>query len=148
EKSWSRCKTGGDCPLFCRSLRTKAIMVVLVPFWRRLIATAWLLWLITPVGSAHALEFHLTFDPTVTRQPFTGRVYVMLFANEVKTLQPGPNWFKPEPFFARDVRDWKPGETLTLGAEALSYPLPLSKVRPGRYSIQAVMDFRRGQSFS
>lgn len=99
-------------------------------------------------ADSRALEFQLTYSSEVTPEPFTGRVYVMLFKNEVKRLQPGPNWFKPEPFFARDVKNWRAGESLTIGAEALAYPVPLNKVQPADYSIQAVMDFGRGLSFS
>jgi pimeloyl-ACP methyl ester carboxylesterase len=105
------------------------------------------------VSAAHAepppLEFHVTFDKMVSAEPFSGRVYVFLGKNEPKALPSGPSWFKPEPFFAVDVKDWKPGESLTVGAEALGYPGPLSKLAPATYHAQAVMDFDRGaRSFS
>src|SRR5262249_31347626 len=57
----------------------------------------------------------------------------------------GPNWFKPEPIFARDARGWKPGEELVIGADALSFPEPLAKLPKGAYGVQAVMDFDRGE---
>jgi hypothetical protein len=89
------------------------------------------------------LEFHLTFDKAISEKPFSGRVFVMLSksSNEPRL---GPNWFKPEPMFARDVKDWKPGETLVIGADALAFPEPLSKLAKGTWKVQAVMDFNRG----
>jgi hypothetical protein len=95
------------------------------------------------------LEFHVTFDQAVVKTPFTGRVYVLLSRQPTTVLPRGPNWFKPEPFFALDVKTWRPEETCVVGAEALGFPLPLPKLAAGTYSVQAAMDFDRGgQSFS
>jgi hypothetical protein len=95
------------------------------------------------------LEFRLTFDRGVSAQPFTGRVYVMLFKQNVKELRSGPNWLQPDPFFAQDVKDWQPDRPLVLNSDALAYPVAMAKVAKGTYSIQAVMDFDRGErSFS
>src|SRR5262249_31453368 len=61
----------------------------------------------------------------------------------------GPNWFKPEPFFALDVKGWKPGETLAVGADALGHPEPLAKLAKGEWTVIALMDLDRGaRSFS
>lgn len=90
------------------------------------------------------LEFHLRFDKAVHDQPFTGRVYVLLTKQETKELPAGFNWFKPEPIFARDVKDWKPGEPLIIGADALAYPTKLAELPKDTYSVHAVMDFDRG----
>ncbi len=94
------------------------------------------------------LEFHVTFDKAVSDKPFTGRVYVMLSKGDLKRLPNGPAWFGTEPFFAKDVKDWKPGEPLVVGADALSFPVPLKDVKPGTYSAVAVVDFDRGISFA
>jgi hypothetical protein len=94
------------------------------------------------------LEFHVTFDKSVTDKPFTGRVYVMLSNANLKGPPGGVNWFRPEPFFARDVKDWKPGDKLVIGADSLGYPAPLKELSPGIYSAVAIMDFDRGISFS
>src|SRR5579883_352930 len=111
-----------------------------------------LLLLLTPASAlaqSQPLEFHLSFDRGVSAQPFTGRVYVMLFKQDVKELRPGPNWFGTDPFFAKDVKNWQPGQALVLDANALSFPITMDKVPKATYSIQAVMDFDRGErSFS
>jgi pimeloyl-ACP methyl ester carboxylesterase len=104
--------------------------------------------LLTPVSAvaqSRPLEFRLTFDPGVSARPFTGRVYVMLFKQDVKELRPGPDWFHPDPFFAKDVKDWQPGQPLVFDGKTLGFPLTVDRVPKETYSIQAVMDFDRGE---
>jgi S-formylglutathione hydrolase FrmB len=104
-----------------------------------------LVWALPPaVGAAAPLEFRLTFDRSVSAAPFTGRVYVMLTKADTQTLPSGPSWFKPEPFFARDVTGWRPGETLVLAADTAGFPYSLAKLPKGTYTAHAVMDFDRG----
>ncbi len=101
---------------------------------------------VRPVQAAEPrpLEFQIVFDRAVSAEPFTGRVYVLLSKSEFKNPPSGPSWFHPEPFFAVDVKGWKPGEALVVGAKALGYPFPLPQLAPGPYYVQAVMDFDRG----
>ncbi len=104
-----------------------------------------------PIAAATAraadkpLEFHVTFDKAVSARPFTGRVYVMLAKSERSEPRYGPSWFRPEPIFARDVKDWKPGAELVIDATTLAFPDPLPKLAKGTWSVQAVMDFDRGE---
>ena len=91
-----------------------------------------------------ALTFRVTFDKAVSAKPFTGRVYVMMTKSDKSEPRFGPSWLKPEPMFARDVKDWKPGEELVIDRTALAFPDPLAKLPKAAYSIQAVMDFDRG----
>jgi enterochelin esterase-like enzyme len=98
----------------------------------------------TTAADPQPLAFHLRFDAKASDQPFTGRVYVMLTKKETKTLPGGINWFQPEPIFARDIKAWKPGETLVIDAEALSHPHRLAELPKDTYSIHAVMDLDRG----
>jgi hypothetical protein len=121
------------------------------PPWRLALVAAVLLvpCAAAPAADKQPLAFHLTFDKSVSAEPFTGRVYVMLTRSPSDALRPGPNWFAPEPFFAKDVQGWKPGATLVIGEDAVAFPAPLSKLKPGTYTVQAVMDFDRGHiSFS
>jgi hypothetical protein len=95
-------------------------------------------------GEAKPLEFHVTFDRSVSDQPFTGRVFVLLSKNRIADLAAGPNWFAPEPMFAVDVKGWKPGEPLAVTDKALGHPMKLSALPAAEYDVQAVMDFNRG----
>ncbi len=119
---------------------------------RRGLPFAWYLLLLSPATAAaqpRPLEFHLSHDRRLSEKPFTGRVYVMLFKQDVKELRPGPSWIGTDPFFAVDVKDWQPDRPLVLNAKALSFPVATDKVAKATYSIQAVMDFNRGdRSFS
>jgi S-formylglutathione hydrolase FrmB len=98
---------------------------------------------------AAPLTFELTFDRSICEKPFTGRVYVLLSKNDAKSLPSGPNWFKPEPFFALDVKDWRPGQVAVLDERAIGYPYSLAKLPKETYTVQAVMDLDPGaRSFS
>jgi hypothetical protein len=104
-----------------------------------------LLALAGPAARAEPLEFRVTFDRAVSDRPFTGRVYVIL-TKANRSGPPGePSWFRPEPIFARDVKDWKPGQQLVIDGSALAYPEPLAKLPKAAYSAQALMDFDRGE---
>jgi hypothetical protein len=93
---------------------------------------------------AEPLEFHLTFDRKARAEPFTGRVHVLLSKQKVTGPPMSPNWFRPQPMLARDVRDWKPDEKLVVGADALAFPQSLAKLEKGSYWVLAVMDLDRG----
>lgn len=102
-----------------------------------------------PTLAAGPLSFRLSFDRGTHAAPFTGRAYVLLFKKDEKQLRSGVNWFNPEPFFARDFKDVRPGEEMVIDASALSHPTPMSKVTPGTYTVQAVIDLAPGvASFS
>ena len=89
--------------------------------------------------AAPSAEFVLTFDKAALDKPFTGRAYVILLRSEPRPVAGGLNWFDPEPAFAKDVKDWKPGDELTLDASAVS-TVPVEKIKPGTYFAQAVID--------
>jgi S-formylglutathione hydrolase FrmB len=113
------------------------------------VAVAWLIgclaWSTLLGAEARPLEFHLRFDKSLSDQPFSGRVYVLLTKQETKELPSGFNWFKPEPIFARDVKEWQPGEALVIAGEALGFPHKLGGLPKDTYSVHAVMDFDRGE---
>src|SRR5437016_5355467 len=100
-----------------------------------------LLLLLMAVG-AHAddsLKFVVSFAPNVSKTPFTGRVLVFFGKGEEEPRE-GPNWFDPQPIYALDVKDWKPDTDLTLGTNAIGFPVPINRVKPGAYKVQAVLD--------
>ena len=90
--------------------------------------------------AAPLVEFELTLDAKALDKPFTGRVYVLLSKFEPRQLPNGLNWFNPEPAFAENVREWKPGTTRTLGVKAIAFPTPLKDLKPGKWFAQAVID--------
>jgi pimeloyl-ACP methyl ester carboxylesterase len=101
-----------------------------------------------PPARAAALEekgpsFEITYTPEFRPGPISARVYVMLGQGQAATgrAEPrfGPNWFRPQPFFAVDAQGWKPGEPLRVGPDAAGFPGPLATLEPGEYNAQAVV---------
>jgi pimeloyl-ACP methyl ester carboxylesterase len=94
------------------------------------------------VSQANAgLQFEVKRTADIHAKPFSGRVYVMLGPERDRNPKNGPNWFNPQPFFAIDVENWQAGSSVTLadGASLVSFPGPLAKLKPGKYSAQAMM---------
>jgi len=83
------------------------------------------------------LKFSVTYDASID-DSFTGRVYVMLGTGR-RDPRFGPSWFSPKPFFAKDVVDWKPGETLIFDDTAIGFPSALSELPETTMKVQAVM---------
>jgi len=93
-------------------------------------------------GAAMAAEttFEVTLDPTVAKKPISGRLFVFLSQRKRGEPRMGPNWFAPEPFFGVDVRDFTPGESRSVDPSADGFPTKLSKLEPGTYRAQALLD--------
>ncbi len=90
------------------------------------------------------LEFEVTYTAGVHPGPVTARVYVMLGPSPslgIGEPRLGPNWFNPQPFFAVDAKNWKPGEPLKVGSSPLStgFPGSLNDINAGKYVAQAVI---------
>ena len=51
----------------------------------------------------------------------------------------GPNWFRPQPFFAVNVENWKPDVPLRIDSRSDGFPARLDELEPGRYAVQAVV---------
>ena len=82
----------------------------------------------------------MAFPSFLKKQPISARVYVMASQGSSRA-EPrfGPNWFRPQPFFARDVKDWKEGQPVVIDSTALGYPGPVDSLEAGEYSFQAVV---------
>ena len=90
--------------------------------------------------TATQTEFHIQYTDHVTEGPVSCRVYVILDKAIHRTPRYGPSIFSPEPFYAVDVEDWKPGEKIVIDNNSLGYPVNLDRIPPELYAIQAVMD--------
>jgi len=89
-------------------------------------------------------QFTVTFSREVSDKPFTGRILIML--GRSGEPRNGPNWFGPLPFFAKDVKDVKPGEPVVIGNEAIGFPGPLAQLPAKEYVVQAVLDVDQANS--
>ena len=96
--------------------------------------------LLTPKLAAQTpTTIQVKLDSSVAKQPVSGRLYVFLSQRSSRPLN-GPSWFGPEPFFSMEVRDWKPGDTVTVDDDALGLQGPISQLVPGKYKVQALLD--------
>lgn len=114
------------------SPRPAVVMTAAVlAFWPRPVARA---------ADRPELAFEVTYTAECHPGPITARVYVML-GPEFGFSEPrfGPDWFDPQPFFAVDASDWRPGQPLRFGPDAIGYPGPLKTLKAGNYMAQAVV---------
>lgn len=88
-------------------------------------------------AQAAPLTFTVTYDEAVS-ESFSGRVYVMLGTGRSEPRH-GPSWFNTQPFFAKDVKDWKPGSPLVFDDEAIGFPGLVSTIPAGEFAVQAVL---------
>jgi S-formylglutathione hydrolase FrmB len=87
----------------------------------------------------------ISVAPQVFPKPITGRVFLMTAPGSSFT-EPrfGPNWFRPSPFFAKDIQNHSPDSPVVIDDSAISFPAPLSQLTPGKHTIQAVLDLQLG----
>jgi hypothetical protein len=102
---------------------------------------------VSRIFAAEPVTINVTLDERVADRPLTGRLFVYCSrkpAGDADKPAPeprlGPDWFSPEPFFAMDVTNFKPGLTRVVDDRADGFPGPLSELPPGKYRVQAQFD--------
>jgi len=90
--------------------------------------------------SAEPVAFKISLPAESAAKSLSGRLFLFLSQSDRREPRFGPDWFQPEPFFAMEVHDFKPGESRTLDDKADSFPAPLSKLPAGKYFAQALLD--------
>jgi hypothetical protein len=96
-------------------------------------------------SSAAAEDWHfgVKFAEKVHQAPFSGRVYIFFSRNRPEPRQ-DPDWFFPEPFIARDVKDVKPGDVVEFSSgdkSVLAFPKSFDSLKLIKTSAQAVVRF-------
>ena len=111
------------------------------------ILTVWL-WAIlglcartSPAQDAGGPRFLVKLSETVAEEPKAGRLFVFLSQRDNQAPMQGPDWFRPEPFYGIDVAEFRPGEVVAVDERADGFPSPTTQLRPGRYRVQAILDF-------
>src|SRR5262252_3113968 len=89
-----------------------------------------------PAQDAAPVTFEVSIDKAVLAKPFTGRVFVTFTRSEPRPVLRSISWFNPEQTFALDVKDLKPGDSITLGSAAKAYPKAMADISAGRYFAQ------------
>ncbi|HOW84408.1 MAG TPA: alpha/beta hydrolase-fold protein [Candidatus Aminicenantes bacterium] len=92
--------------------------------------------------AAEDIVFHVLLDPAVIMAPVSGRLKVCLDSNALH--EPAEhleeNYSDPEPFYYRDVENWRPGETVTIDKTAQAFFTRLEKLPRRRYAFQAILE--------
>jgi enterochelin esterase-like enzyme len=96
----------------------------------------------TPVKGP-PLTVQLSFSTKVAAEPFSGRVFLLASRDPIKGAPPKQSWYTPFPFFAQNVRGWRPDEPLIFQPQE-SFPHALDKLAAEKYHLQAVMDLDQG----
>jgi hypothetical protein len=86
------------------------------------------------------ITVNVTLDGAAAEQPLSGRLFVYCSRKPSGEPRLGPDWFSPEPFFAVDVSNFKPGLTRVIDDRADGFPEPLSSLPRGKYRVQALLD--------
>jgi S-formylglutathione hydrolase FrmB len=100
---------------------------------------------LTTIGSTFGRDdtnpsIRVSIDSATRLETFSGRVLVVFSRVEPRPIVRSLNWFDPDPAFAVDVKDWKPGRVITLGSDAIAYPYALKDVPKRTYYVQAIVD--------
>lgn len=82
----------------------------------------------------------VTLADSVAKTDVTGRLLVFFSKRATPPPRRGPNWFSPEPFFGMNVEQLQPGAAVVVDDSVGGFPVELSKIPPGRYFVQAVLD--------
>jgi hypothetical protein len=89
----------------------------------------------------HGVRVQLSFPASVQSTAVTGRVFVVLTTNakpdpRIQILEPASS----PPFFAADISDVRPGQTMVLDASSDSYPLKnINQLPAGDYTAEAFL---------
>ena len=86
------------------------------------------------------LQFEISFPKEAHSEPITGRVYVMISENDRREprLQIGT---RGEPFFGKDIKGLKPGQSILIDEQMFGYPLEsIAEIPPGDYFVQGFVN--------
>lgn len=114
------------------------------PRWCAALAVAW-----TVCAPAQAVTFTVRFPESVRPEPASGRLVVYLaLGNSIGPRDPsrGPFFHNPQPMYGIDVEGLKPAAPVIVDDGATAFPMPPSRLPPGQYRAQAVLDMQQQDS--
>lgn len=101
-----------------------------------------------PRASSGHLFFHIAAGAAV-HAPVSGRVLVFIAKGtgakhvKISEFRPDATWVA-----AREVHDLAPGSSVDIDTDRKAYPKPFSKLAPGNYQVQAVLDVHHTYNYS
>jgi len=94
-------------------------------------------------SQSYSQKFLVNYPANALSAPFTGKV-ILYLNKENRNPKNAMADLEPFPCFSIDVRDVKPGTSVTFDDRAASYPVRLSDIERGEYYVQAVWDRNLG----
>jgi hypothetical protein len=116
---------------------------------------AWTILLATGLCRADAgepLAFRVKLDEAASTESMSGRIVVFLLREGARGVSPratpadAPFYDDPQPIYAMDVRDLKPGGVVEIADDADAFPAKPSDLPAGKYKVQAILDAGRDNS--
>lgn len=89
---------------------------------------------------AEGVRFSVQLSPEIESEEFDGRLFVLLSQRSGSDPMFGPDWFRPEPFYALNVHGMTPGDSIVIDESADGFPASLKELPDGEYRVQAVLD--------
>lgn len=90
-----------------------------------------------PDNTPGSLRIRLSYTDNISQAPISGRILVGFQKDLRKSVN--PDIFNPQPAFAMDVTDWKPGETVVMDCvNSVKQKHDLDSL-DGWYAVQAIM---------
>ncbi|MBS0589270.1 MAG: hypothetical protein JSR65_01365, partial [Proteobacteria bacterium] len=89
-----------------------------------------------------ATDFNVRLSATVAKATQQGRL-LLLFSNDFsdEPRNQVDHTIQSQAAFGQNVKDWKPGTTVAISAEADGYPLAhIADLKPGTYQVQALLN--------
>src|SRR6476469_8094302 len=91
-----------------------------------------------------AAHFRVSLDTTVVPngQPVSGRLLIFMTRNDRPLATIEPDFTNPNAVYisGTEISDLKPGKTIDIDADELSFPGPFSTAAAGEYQIMALLD--------
>lgn len=95
------------------------------------------------LAQAQQLRFSVTWDQSLLKTPFSGRIVVFLGHGGEPRF--GPNWFQPSPMYSATFQNVKPGTPAVIDTHnAIGFPGSLADLKAGEYTVQVVVDRNLG----
>jgi pimeloyl-ACP methyl ester carboxylesterase len=96
----------------------------------------------TSQNGPYDFRIRFSFTDEISRTPIDGRIIVGFHNNVTKPIN-NPDLFDPQPTFACDFRNWRPGESFVMdGSNATCWKGDLNSLN-GWYGVQAVLKINK-----
>jgi S-formylglutathione hydrolase FrmB len=88
------------------------------------------------------LRFEVELNSSLSSTPVSGRILIFMTRSSttMEVVQPSFLEFDKVWIAAKEIRNFRPGQTVEINADTLAYPAAFSTAAPGDYQIMALLD--------